>query len=114
MPTTIAVTREDNRSGHAGRAVRVRHRGDPNRDTVDLAVVNAATGVVQCHRSDRADGPGYRQLLSWATEQAPGRRVWALEGTGSFAAGLATALAEAGEDVVELSLIHISEPTRPY
>ena len=33
----------------------------------------------------------------------PGRRVWALEGTGSFAAGLATMLAEAGEDVVEIS-----------
>jgi hypothetical protein len=28
---------------------------------------------------------------------APGR-VWALEGTGSFAAGLVTVLAEAGED----------------
>jgi len=77
--------------------------GDPDRDTIDLAVVDAATGVVQCHRSDRADGPGYRQLLSWAIEQAPGRRVWALEGTGSFAAGLATALAEAGEDVVEIT-----------
>jgi transposase len=35
--------------------------------------------------------------------QAPGRRVWALEGTGSFAAGFATALAEAGEDVVEIT-----------
>ena len=31
-----------------------------------------------------------------------GRRVWALEGTGSFAAGLVTVLAEAGEDVVEI------------
>jgi transposase len=32
---------------------------------------------------------------------APGRRVWALEGSGSFA-GLVTVLAEAGEDVVEI------------
>ena len=31
-----------------------------------------------------------------------GRRVWALEGTGSFAAGLVAVLAEAGEDVVEI------------
>jgi transposase len=28
--------------------------------------------------------------------------VWALEGTGSFAAGLVAVLAEAGEDVVEI------------
>ena len=30
-----------------------------------------------------------------------GRRIWALEGTGSFAAGLVMVLAEAGEDVVD-------------
>ncbi len=40
--------------------------------------------------------------IAWARELAPGRRVWALEGTGSFAAGLAVVLAEAGEDVVEV------------
>src|SRR6266536_697052 len=38
-------------------------------------------------------------MLDWASQHASGRRVWALEGTGSFAAGLADALAEAGEDV---------------
>jgi transposase len=77
--------------------------GDPDRDTIDLAVLDTATGVVRGHRTDDADGPGYRRLLDWARELAPGRRVWALEGTGSFAAGLATMLAEAGEDVVEVS-----------
>ena len=41
-------------------------------------------------------------MLAWAVRCAPGRRVWALEGTGSFAAGLVTVLAEAGEDVVEI------------
>ncbi len=41
-------------------------------------------------------------MLNWAVTAAPGRRVWALEGTGSFAAGLVTVLAEAGEDVVEI------------
>lgn len=77
--------------------------GDPDRDTIDVAVLDTATGVVRGHRTDDADGCGYARLLAWARTQAPGRRVWALEGTGSFAAGLATVLAEAGEDVVEIS-----------
>jgi transposase len=77
--------------------------GDPDRDTIDLAVLEAATGVVRGHRTDDASASGYARLLAWAREQAPGRRVWALEGTGSFGAGLATMLAEAGEDVVEVS-----------
>lgn len=77
--------------------------GDPDRDTIDLAVVDTATGVVRGHHTDGADGFGYGRLLSWVREPAPGRRVSALEGTGSVAAGLATMLAEAGEDVVEIS-----------
>jgi transposase len=77
--------------------------GDPDRDTVDVAVLDTATGVVRGHRGDTADGCGYPRLLARARAQAPGRRVWALEGTGSFAAGLATFLAQAGEDVVEVS-----------
>jgi transposase len=67
--------------------------GDPDRDSIDLAVLETATGTVHGHRSDQADGQGYQRLLSWAIGLAPGRRVWALEGTGSFAAGLAAALA---------------------
>jgi transposase len=77
--------------------------GDPDRDTIDLAVIATATGVVHGYHTDRADGPGYRRLINWALRLAPGRRVWALEGTGSFAAGLAAALAERGEDVVEVN-----------
>jgi transposase len=77
--------------------------GDPDRDTVDLAVVDTATGGLRAHMCERTDGAGYARILDWARAQAPGRRVWALEGTGSFAAGLATTLAEAGEDVVEIT-----------
>lgn len=76
--------------------------GDPDRDTIDLAVLDTATGRVHGQTSDGADGPAYRRLLAWAERCAPGRRVWALEGTGSFAAGFVTVLAEAGEDVVEI------------
>jgi transposase len=45
---------------------------------------------------------GYRRLLAFARESAPGRRVWAIEGTGSFGAGLTTYLLEQGEWVVEV------------
>lgn len=75
--------------------------GDPDRDTVDLAVLDTGAGRVHAHLADVADGAGYQRMLAWARQQAPGRRIWTLEGTGSFAAGLVTVLTEAGETVVE-------------
>ncbi len=77
--------------------------GDPDRDSIDLAVLDTATGGVRGHITEFADGAGYQRLLAWSREHAPGRRVWALEGTGSFAAGLVTVLSAAGEDVVEIT-----------
>jgi transposase len=79
--------------------------GDPDRDTVDLAVLDTATGRVHAHLSDSADGRGYRRMLAWAEEHAPGRRIWALEGTGSFAAGLVVFLTEARETVTEVGAL---------
>jgi transposase len=79
--------------------------GDPDRDTIDLAVLDSSTGAVRAHLEASADGAGYARTLDWADNAAPGRRVWALEGTGSFAAGLAEALAQAGEDVVEVGAL---------
>jgi len=76
--------------------------GDPDRDTIDLAVLDAGTGRVSAHLADAADGAGYERMLTWSGTTAPGRRIWALEGTGSFAAGLVVFLAEAGETVVEV------------
>ena len=76
--------------------------GDPDRDTIDLAILDAVTGRVRGQTVDRTDGPAYSRLLAWARQHAPGRRVWALEGTSSFAAGFVTMLAEAGEDIVEI------------
>ena len=76
--------------------------GDPDRDTIDLAILEAGTGRVRAQTADRTDGPAYARLLAWARQHAPGRRVWALEGTSSFAAGFVTILAEAGEDIVEI------------
>jgi transposase len=79
--------------------------GDPDRDTIDLAVVDTGTGRVHAHVADTADGAGYRRMLGWAAQHAPGRRIWALEGTGSFAAGLVVSLVEAGETVVEVGAL---------
>ncbi len=79
--------------------------GDPDRDTIDLAVLDTGTGRVHAHLADSADGPGYRRMLAWASTNAPGRRIWALEGTGSFAAGLVVSLVDAGETVVEVGAL---------
>jgi transposase len=32
--------------------------GDPDRDTIDLAVLDTGTGGVQAHLAETADGPG--------------------------------------------------------
>jgi transposase len=79
--------------------------GDPDRDTVDLAVLNTGPGRVLAHLADTADGAGYRRMLAWAADHAPSRRIWALEGTGSFAAGLVAVLVDAGETVVEVGAL---------
>lgn len=82
--------------------------GDPDRDTIDLAVLDTGAGRVHAHLADTADGAGYRRMLAWAGEHAAGRRVWALEGTGSFAAGLVVFLTQAGETVVEVGALRRS------
>jgi hypothetical protein len=61
--------------------------GDPDRDTVDLAVLDTGAGRVRAHVADTADGPGYQRMLAWAGEHAPGRRIWALEGSRPVASG---------------------------
>ncbi len=43
--------------------------GDPDRDTIDLAVLDAATGGVLAHTAERADGAGYARLLAWAQQR---------------------------------------------
>lgn len=40
--------------------------GDPDRDTVDLAVSDTATGGVRANMCDHTDGAGYERLLGWA------------------------------------------------
>ena len=80
---------------------------DTHRDSHSAAIVNPS-GAVEAGTSAATDAFGYRRLLGFALEHAPGRRAWAIEGTGSFGAGLTTFLLERGEWVVE-----VDRPKRP-
>jgi transposase len=74
---------------------------DTHRDSHSAAVCTA-TGAVTAEVTLPADAFGYKRLLRFAREQAPSRRVWAIESTGSFGAGLTSFLLERGERVVEI------------
>jgi transposase len=67
-----------------------------------FALVDAGTGVLVREWVLPASCRGYRRALALARELAPGRRVWALEGSGCYGAGLARYLLAAGECVREV------------
>jgi transposase len=74
---------------------------DPDRDRITIAVVEAATTGVIARAVMTADPTGYQEALSFAAvHSCVGRRVWSIEGAGSYGAGLAVTAAEAGEWVV--------------
>jgi transposase len=76
---------------------------DPHRDVHALAVVEAASGAARFQGQISSEAARYTLALGIAGEHAPGRRVWAIEGAGSYGAGLARFLAARGERVVEVS-----------
>ena len=80
---------------------------DTHKHTHTAALVTPAGGVVD-HLTLSADADGSAKLLTFAREHASGRRIWAIEGTGSFGAGLTTHLLQHAEWVVE-----IDRPKRP-
>jgi hypothetical protein len=80
---------------------------DTHRDTHSAAAVTNLGGVLATTTTS-ADAAGYRQLLGFADRHLPGRRLWAVEGAGSFGAGLTVALQQHGERVVE-----VGRPKRP-
>jgi transposase len=61
---------------------------DPHRDTHALAVVEVRSGAVVCEAVVSADTVGYEAALELADRHAAGSRAFAVEGTGSFGAGL--------------------------
>jgi transposase len=63
--------------------------------------VAATTGAVIAQATVSATPAGYRQLLALADQQ-PGQRIWAIEGTGGYGAGLTRFLHAHAGQVVEL------------
>lgn len=76
--------------------------GDTHRDEHTIAAVIAATGGVIATRTITTKERGYQAALRFARRHAPGRRIWALEGTGSYGAGLTRFLLAQGERVIEV------------
>ena len=76
---------------------------DTHRDEHVIAVVAAPAGAVVAGAAAPANAHGYRELLRVAERHGPGRRAWAIEGTGSYGAGLARFLAGRSETVLEVS-----------
>jgi transposase len=75
---------------------------DPHRDAHALAIVDVRTGGVVFETSVNASSGGYARALELARRHAPGRRVFAVEGTGSFGAGFTRLLNGEGERVLEV------------
>lgn len=75
---------------------------DTHADQHTLALVEAETQRTRRQLRIEASRRGYRQALRLARRHAPGRRAWALEGTGSYGAGFARFLVERGEQVLEV------------
>jgi Transposase len=75
------------------------HHSNPLRATDEFL---GPTGAVVFEAKVAANSAGYRQALVLGEEHAPGRRVFAAEGTGSFGAGLTRLLTGRGERVLEV------------
>src|SRR2546422_6357500 len=75
---------------------------DPHRDSHALAVVHVVRGAVLFEAAVDASSDGYAQALRLVDQHAPGRRAFAVEGTGSFGAGLTRFLTVRGEQVLEV------------
>ena len=74
---------------------------DTHKHTHTAAVVVATTGAVIAQATVTATPAGYWQLFGLANQQ-PGQRVWAIESTGGYGAGLTRFLHAHAEQVVEL------------
>jgi transposase len=79
---------------------------DTHRDTLAAAATDRVGGTLG-QTAAAADLDGYQRLLEFGQAQIPGRR-WAVEGVGSYGAGLTSFLQANGELVVE-----IGRPKRP-
>src|SRR5438477_1930857 len=75
---------------------------DPHRDLHALAVVHVLSGAVVFEKTVAANSDGYALALKLVDAHASGRRAFAVEGSGSFGAGLTRFLSGRGERVLEV------------
>jgi transposase len=75
---------------------------DPHRDSHALAVVHVLSGVIVFEATVAANSEGYALALELVDDHAAARRAFAVEGTGSFGAGLTRFLTGRGERVLEV------------
>ena len=75
---------------------------DPHRDSHALAVVHVVSGAIVFESTVVASSDGYAHALKLVDQHAPARRAFAVEGTGSFGAGLTRFLSGRGEQVLEV------------
>jgi transposase len=75
---------------------------DPHRDSHAIAVVEVVSGTVAFEATVDANSDGYARALKLVEELGPARRAFAVEGTGSFGAGLTRFLTGRGERVFEV------------
>jgi transposase len=80
---------------------------DTHKHTHTAAVVSASTGGAVDEATVGTEPDGFEALVRMA-EAHGGRRAWAVEGSGSYGAGLTRFLRERGEWVIELD-----RPSRP-
>jgi len=78
---------------------------DTHRDWHSLAVVEVRNGAVVCETRVPTNSSGYADALRFAELHGTGRRAFAVEGTGSYGAGLARFLAGRGERVLEVGFV---------
>jgi transposase len=82
---------------------------DTHRDTHTAGAIEAVTGADLALIEVRTNRDGFEELIEFADQFAAAEdRAWAIEGTGSYGAGLAEFLSHRGELVIE-----VDRPTRP-
>lgn len=74
---------------------------DTHKHTHSAAVIAAGTGAHRDSLTVNTDLDGYQALIDFADQHST-LRAWAIEGTGSYGAGLTRFLTERGELVIEL------------
>ena len=77
---------------------------DPDKETFSAGIVDALTKGDLGGERFTTRAAGYDSVIEWAdTHTDPERRAWAIEGSGTYGKGLARALHDAGEWVIEFS-----------